>query len=324
MAADHDLAAQYTLLNLAMGVNNKQLLDIVQNLVEVNDVVKDSVWQEANQLTSHVIQRAAALPTGSLRSINDGVDAEVVQTEDVVEYLSLIESRSEIDEYLIDLAPEPKKFRYQRDMLHMEGMTQKLAYYMFYGNHASDPKQFDGLAVRMNDTDQAVCPNVWNNGGSSTLTSLYIVQWGLDGVYMVYPRNNKTLGIQKNDLGKLLLAGANSKNLLKYVTQFKWNGGLVVNDLKSIQRVANISVGSTYNLDVDLVLKAINRLPRGGRGAVIYVNANLQDQLDIEAKNRPNVFHTATDPFGRQITSIRGIPIHRCDQISSNETAVST
>ncbi|MFO7865961.1 MAG: hypothetical protein R6V02_03995, partial [Candidatus Aminicenantes bacterium] len=119
-----DLATTHTLVELAKRTNNKEVLDIAYYM-QRNPLLQDALWQEANGIDSHVHTKASAIPTASIRRANKGVDPSVAQTEQVQEPIIDIEDRSEIDELLVNRAPNPRKYRYNEDILHLEGMNRK-------------------------------------------------------------------------------------------------------------------------------------------------------------------------------------------------------
>lgn len=324
--ADVSLQTYHTFVELAKRTNNKELLDIAEVLDEENEIIADAIWHEANLLAGHKHTRRAYVGTSSddaFRDINDGVSPSVMQTEQYVEPIGLMEDRSEIDEALVDLAPNPQQYRYEEDIAHIEGMAQKFAYNVFNGDSSSNTKCPDGLITRYNTLSLG---NVWDCGGSGgDTTSVFLIQWGPKGVFFVYPRNSPNMGVEMNDLGKQLITTTAPARYLAYMTQFKMNFGIVIRDDNAVQRITNIEDGGAANLfDENQAIRALNHMPRKGKGAIMYVNETVLSQIEIMAKDKPNVFYTSEDAFGKPVTYFnRRIPIHLCDQIGITETAVA-
>jgi hypothetical protein len=318
-----DLTTRLTLVELAKRTNNKQLLEIAEVLSETLPVVENAPWYEANQKVSHLHNRRAAIPEGTWRAVNEGIGSTSSQTEQYVEPIGLLEARSEIDEYEVSIAPNPKQFMNQENLAFIEGMSQQIEDAFFYGSRASTPNGIDGLVTRYSDLS---LENVYDCGDStgSSVTSAYIVQWGPKGVYLVYPRGSKTAGVQAKYLGKMLVTdGGGSNQFLAHVTQFKFNLGIVIRDNRSVQRIANIGTTTANHFDEDLAIKALNRMPRKAKGAVIYVGPTVKDQLDIYAKDKTNVHYTIENVFGKEVTFFRGVPVKKCDAIKDTESVVT-
>lgn len=329
MAAEVDVSAQLTLVELAKRTNNKQTLDIATVLSKYTPVIGDATWVEANQLTGHVHTRETALAgTGTWRDVNEGVKPTAGQTEQVTEPIGYLEDRSEIDELLVKLAPEPKVFRYNEDLLHLRGLAQTIETAFWYNDLATAPKAVDGFATRYSKlTPTAPDPdNVQDAGSGATRTSVWFIKWGPDSVFLIYPRNSKTLGIEKNDKGLEHIVTTAPAALYKWVTQFVFNMGICVRDHKCVQRLANINgaSGAVANLvDINKLIEMYFEIPGGTEGCVMYCNKAIMTQLAIMAKDKPNVIWTTNDAFGRPITKFWDIPIHVSEMITSAETAVA-
>jgi len=327
VADEIDVSAQLTLVELAKRTNNKQTLDIAMTLAKMCPVIGDAVWVEANRLTGHYHTRDEALPSGTFRDVNEGVADEAGQTSQLTEPIAYLEGRSEIDEMLIRLAPEPKKFRYNEDLLHLEGIAQTIATAFWYGDRATYVKRIDGIATRYNGL--SLTPdNVYTAGSATNCTSVYIIKWGTNEVFTVYPMNSKTLGIEKNDKGLELITTsvAARTRLYKWVTQFIFNFGLCVRNPLYVQRLANINgaSGAAANVvDENKLIEMYFNIPNGHEGCVMYCNKIVASQLAIRAKDKPNVFWPSKDAFGRPVTMFWDIPIHVSEMITSAETAVA-
>jgi len=317
-----------TLVELAKRTNNKQTLDIANVLAKLTPVIGDAHWVEANQLTGHLHNREEALAgSGTWRDVNEGVAPSAGQTQQLTEPIGYLEDRSEIDELLVKLAPEPKVFRYNEDLLHLRGLAQTIETAFWYGVIATHPKAINGICTRYNGL--SLTPdNVQTAGSASACTSAVIIKWGPDSVYCVYPRNSKTLGIEKNDKGLELITTsvANATRLYKWVSQFIFNIGLCIRNDMCIQRLANINGarGAAANtVDENKLIEMYYDIPGGTDGAVLYCNKQVATQLAIRAKDKPNVFWPTKDAFGKPVTMFWDIPIHISEMITNSETAVA-
>jgi hypothetical protein len=325
VATEVDVSAQLTLVELAKRTNNKQTLDIAMTLAKLAPVVGDMTWVEANQLTGHVHTRDEALPSGTWRDVNEGVSPSAGQTSQITEQIGYLEDRSEIDELLVKLAPEPKQFRYNEDLLHLEGLAQTIETAIWYGDRSAYPKRINGFATRYNGL--SLTPdNVATAGSAVTCTSVYIIKWGPNSVFGIYPMNSKTLGIEKNDKGLQFIHTTAPAGLFKWVTQFIFNIGLCVRDDRCVQRLANINgaASAAANLvDENKLIEMYFNIPGGHDGCVLYCNKAVASQFAIRAKDKPNVFYPSKDAFGNPVTMFWDIPIHVSEMITSSETAVA-
>ena len=315
---------QLTLLELAKRTANKELLTIAELLNETNEMLDDAVWVEANQLTSHVTTQRTSLPTGHFRSINEGVEGESSSTKQIVEPMGMLEAYSTVDKKLVDIAPNPMEFRSNEDKAFIEGLGQTLQESIIYGNRVDNFKEFDGFSVR-SDWDAIADSYVYGAGGTGNdTTSVWLVQWGVDKVHLIYPKGSQTMGIKRQDLGEQTVYDDSYNPFQAYRSHFMADCGLVVRNPRNVQRIVNIETsGSSNILDDDDLVKALNQMTQRGQGAVIYCNRTILSQLDILAKDRSNVSYTSAEVFGKQVTLFQGHPVRLVEQILDTEDAIS-
>lgn len=313
---------KFGLVELANRTHNGVTIDLANELTEKIPVLKDAPFKEANDVFSHREGKVKVLPTVSLRGINKGIKASAAQTEPKIWEMCIVEDRSEIDELSLEGVSDAPGQRDQEDTLHLEAMRQKFGAQFLYGNHATDIKELNGITTLYADLS---LDNVNGCGGTgSDLSSFWIIQWGFDGVFLFYPRGHQYAGVEQIDKGLERVADSTgSAYYYAWVTQFKFRWGLAVKRDDAIQRICNIETSGAQNtLDDDELIKAYNRLPDPSK-AVAYCNGTLKSQLDIIAKDKPNVIHTEKDPFGRPVTYFWDIPIRKFDSILITEDAVT-
>lgn len=315
-----DTTARHTLVELTRRTLNKEVLEIAEVLAEYNDFIDDGVWQQANQTFSHKHVRRSSLPSGSYRKLNSGVAVEASVTEDIVEDIGMLETYSEIDKEIVMANADPAQYRWNEDKAFLEGLSQTFGDTFVYGSRAAAPEKINGLDVRYALLANG---NVWGAGGTgSALTSLWVVSWGLNQVFFVYPLSSKTVGIEFQDLGEVTLYDGNSLPFQGYRGHFVTRHGLVIRNDRCIQRVCNIMTTGTSNIfDPKILVRALNHMPKGGK-KIIYVNETLKSQMDNNAMDKTNAYYTIGEIYGREQTQFRGVPIHRIDQILDTETAL--
>ena len=316
------LSTRHTLLDLANQTHNGNILKVAEVLNETNEIMQDAVWIEANMEGGHKGNVRTSLPTGTWRKVNDGVAKEKSTTRMIIETIGELQSRSEVDKLLYDLAPDKAAYRTNEDMAFLEGLGQTFADTFVYGDVVANPEQFNGLDLRI---QSKTATNAVDGGGSGDdTTSIWVVQWGVNKVHFIYPRSSQ-IGIEMRDLGEQSVDGETSSTKFQaLVTLFTLRAGLFVHDDRCIQRICNIeSSGTSNTFDENDLITALNRLPYGGTGAVIYCNETIKTQMDIRAKDKTNVNYTPGEAFGRPVTFFRGVPVRKVDAILDTETALS-
>tara|TARA_Y100000310_G_C20658434_1_gene803288 strand:+ start:434 stop:1420 length:987 start_codon:yes stop_codon:yes gene_type:complete len=323
------LVSNLTLMELAKRHVNAVLQDIAEVLAYTNEIFMDMAWLPANGLTSHIFTQRAAEPAGAWRAVNEGIAASASQTQQVVEGIGLLEARSEIDEYLVGLADNPNKFRYEEDIAFVEGLGKTMLTAFFYGILASAPKALNGLATRYaSHTNDS---NVRSAGGSNSVSSAYLIQWGPKYCHMIYPKNIRTTGsapqsdaniVSMNNLGKQLVSDG-TNNFVALVTQFVMNAGIAIHDNRCVQRLSNLDLDMSPGFSPDEAIKCINSMFNRGKGAFMYLNKNTMSDLDIIAKEDTNVVYRPSEAFGVPTTYFRGIPVRICESITNSETATT-
>jgi hypothetical protein len=316
-----------TLIELAHRIEPRgALATIAEVLTEENEILADAPWVEANDTFSNKSVRRLSQPAGSARKLNEGVSREASRTIEVIDTIMMLESYSETDKKLVEASPNPKAFRMGEARAFIEGMSQTLADKLMYGNANTTPEDLHGLAPRM--ASLATTTNVLNAGGSgSDLTSVFVVQWGVNSAFFVYPKGAPKLGISHTDLGEVTAEDANGAFFQAYRDHFRVEAGLCVKDDRCIGRIANIESTGTSNLfDEDDLIRLLNRMPRSGKGAAIYVNDTVMTQMEIQLKDKNNVYYTPGKGEGLAGTPMlyfRGNPVRKVDAITITETALT-
>lgn len=310
-----------TLVELAKRTLNKNVLEIAEVLAQQNDFIKDAIWQESNQLFSHKHVRRLVLPRGGSRRLNKGYPTKASQTIDVIEDIGMFGTYSEIDKDIVDSNANPQEFRWSEDTAHLEGLSQDFADAFVYGDRTITPEDINGVVTRYNSLSNG---NVWGAGGTgSNLTSILIIQWAKNKVFLTYPRGSETIGINHRDLAEVTLEDENGDKFQGYRSLFELKFGIAIRDERCIQRVCNIKTSGTTNLfDPKILTAALNHMPNKGQGAIIYVDETIQTQMDNDAMDKSNVLYTSKEVYGVPTTHFRTFPIHRIDAILDAESEV--
>lgn len=290
----------------------------------------------SNQIMSNIGSRVTYLPTPGTRRFNEGVAPTASHKTPFSDPICMVEDYSEVDYALWKIQNDPNSWRQDEDAAKVEAMTQKMENLFIYGSLATDPASLDGLATRFNLSTRrpngvSFTPyNVILNGGSGgDCVSAWAFELGKKKMYGIYPKNLPA-GLQIEDLGKVTALMSDSplsspKLMEALRTHFAWHCGLVVDDERCVQRLANIETsGTDYLFNEDNLIKLLNRLPGGGsaENTIILVNLDVKDYLDIRAKDKNNVQYTPDNVWGGNITRFKGVPVY-ISEILTAETDVT-
>jgi hypothetical protein len=313
---------------------------VAELLSQSNEILEDCVYKEGNLPTGDRVVIRTGLPTAYWRSLNQGIPNSKSSTAQVDEACGMLEARSEVDKDLAMLNGNTAQFRLSEDTAFLEAMNQTQAQTMFYGNPATDPKQFLGLATRYSSTSAGNGTNIIPGGASSGSlnTSVYLVVWGDNTVYCPFPKGSKA-GLLHEDLGEqTVYDGAN--RMQAYATRYQWKSGLVVKDWRYVVRIPNLLVAdivagtgtqaaSAGTQLTKLMMRAMYKIPNLDSGrAAFYMNRTVHSGLAVQSLDRSQAalaVQPALSQFGtaRNYLSFQGIPIRRVDCLLNTEAVVS-
>lgn len=305
---------------------------IVELLSETNEVLDDMLFQEGNLPTGHRTTIRTGLPEVAWRLLNYGVPQSKSQTQQITDTCGMLEAYAEVDKALADLNNNTSAFRLSEDQAFLQAMNKAQASTLFYGDTAKHPERFLGLAPRfatLDKTKAATAENVIDAGGTgANLTSIWLVAWGANTVFGIYPKGSKA-GFQHTDLGEvtlqMTLPNGQVGQYQGYRTHYKWDIGLVVRDWRYIVRIANIKLSSiTDDNLIKFMIQASELLPDEKLGRPVwYMNRSARTRLRLAKTNKSNVQLTPETVEGKKVLTFDGIPVKRCDGITSTESAIS-
>lgn len=306
---------------------------VAELLSQTNEILEDAVFQEGNLPTGHRVTIRTGLPQVYWRTLNMGIPASKSTTAQVDEQCGILEARSHIDVEVARLNGNSAEFRMSEDEAFIEAMNQQQAETMLYGNPASDPRQFLGLAPRYSSLSAGNAQNILDAGGTQTdNTSVWLVVWGKNTIFCPFPKGSMA-GLQHMDLGEDDVLDSNGNTYRALKTLYQWKNGLVVRDWRYAVRICNIDVSNLVSESsaadlVKLMARAMDRVPSLRRGrAVFYANATVHSMLRIQALNKSQNALSVEDAltqFGtnEKVTSFLGIPIRKVDRILNSEARV--
>lgn len=333
-----------TLLDHARLFNDGKILKVANVLQEYNDILDDIPWIEANQATGHVMSIQTSKPTPTFRLLNQGIVPTKPTAGQISEGIAIMESRNQIDVDLAELNGATAEFRMTQSKPMIESFSDTLADTLIYGDSSTSPEQFNGLSTRYFTlgSTYTTSANVIDAGGTgSDNTSIWLVCWGPDKVYGIYPKGSRA-GLEFNDLGiqQITTDSTTGARMSVYEAQMKWKCGLAVQDYRYVVRIANIDVsnlltaGDTSDTSANilkLMIRALGKLPpKAGLRPVFYMNETVQTMLAVKMLDKSNIWLSMGEVKGSPIhrpngtLMFQGVPCRRIDSILSTESQITT
>jgi len=313
--------------------NRIQVATIMELLKETNSLLDDAMTVQCNNGTNHKTTIRTGLPATTWGTLYKGIPQSKSETAQVQDATGFLEGLSTIDMRLLDLADDEGAVRLSEAKAFLESMSQEMADQVIYGNVATDPEKFTGLAPRFNDKSAVNGGQIIDAGGTgSDNTSIWFVTWADNAVHMIYP-NGSSAGIKREDMGKQRVTDPNGDAYYVKEEMFTWHNGLTVRDWRQVARVANIDVSELMAGNVDIyawMRKAFWALKShrisGGRIA-IYCNSNVLEALDAQSTPTTSTTNSfvrlsPTEVDGMEVMGYRGFPVRQVDAIINTEAQV--
>jgi len=310
-----------------------QFVPIIEMLMEMNPMLVDAIMMECNKGTTHLHTVRTGLPEVAWGKLYQGIPQGKGRTAQVEDTTGFVEGASTIDKRLLDLSTNEGAVRLSEAQAYLEAIAQEVQTKMIYGNTASDPEEFLGLAPRFNDLSAPNGGQIIDAGGTgSDNTSIWFVTWGDNQTSALYPKGTAA-GVSRDDKGEQRLLDGSSNPYYGKEELFTQHIGLAVKDWRYVSRIANIDVSDMQAGTVklyDFMRKAFyklqNRRVAGGKLA-IYCNRDVLEALDALATNAGS-----TDSFvrlkpreieGEEVQFYRGIPVRETDALVLTEAQVT-
>lgn len=332
------------------GPDGKPLF-LAEMLSQVNEILDDTPFVEANEKTGHEFGFRDSIPAGAWRSYNMGVGYSKSTAGKARVGIGTLAAYSQVDRDLAEDSGSVEGFRESEDIAFMEGLSQTWAETLIYGNTVANPAQFMGLAPFYNTVNTATAKNATNvidcGGVGSSNTSFWLIGWSEGTFYCAFPRAG-TAGLHMEDKGDTVPGYDSLGNRFEaYTSYFRWRGCLVPQDWRNGVRMANIDttaagLAGPNPPDLFALMAQAMYLPpalgkrQSGIGstdaprdrsvgvrAVFYVNRTGRHWMDIQSVRDRNVLLTTKDYAGAPIIGFRDVPIKIVDQIINTEGRVT-
>lgn len=307
---------------------------IAERLSLTNEVLEDIPWFASNKTASEQTTVRAGLPSVYFRSLNAGVPRSKSVLGQIEDTVASIAGYAECDKKEADISGDAAAWRLKESKGFFEAMSQAMATYMFYGNTASDPKQFNGLATRYNTLAGTYGGQVIDAGGTGVdNVSIWLVVWGEDTVKGIYPKGTQA-GLQHNDMSGpngIMIEDAAGNKFPGYQDWYEWDCGLAVKDPRYAVRIANIdrslltaSISTGANIQMLMVdaLERVQSLTMPGTKPAFYVPREISAMLRKQILTTKNGFLSLDEIAGRKVTYFDNVPVRRVDALAVNEARV--
>lgn len=325
------------------GVDGKgRYIDVIEILNNTSQVLMDDwVWMQCNSGTKHTRAIRTGLPSVSWGALYEGIEQSKSTKQMVDDTVGFVEGLSQVDTRQLELyagnetailAAEGRSF--------LEAMSQELMTALFYHNPTTNARYPKGLGARfgVKATSGAGNQIVDAGGTGSDNTSLWMVEWGYDGVSVIYPEGTVG-GIKRENKGSQRVLDSDSNPYYVNEELFRCYCGFSVGDWRRVVRVANIDLSNIqagsvllynflrqayYKLHSRRVAKVMDQSAPGR--VAIYCNRDVMQALDALATNSG-----AADNFtrlkygeieGKEVLMYRGMPIRETDALLNSESRV--
>lgn len=310
-----------------------KIANIVELLSQTNEMLDDMLWKEGNLPTGERTTIRTGLPTVAWRLLNQGVQPSKSTTAQVDESCGILEAWSEVDVELAKLNGNSASFRLSEGMAFIEAMNQEMQQTLIYGNSGLAAEEFTGLAVRYSSLSAASGQNIVVGGGAgSDNSSIYLISWGANTVHGIYPKGSQA-GLSHSDHGEVTVettAGIAGTRMRAFQDQWSWKCGIALRDWRHVVRIPNIDISNLVAKSsaadlIELMIKALHRLPNRMGKPVFYMNRTCFQMLDIQRRDDVitggGLVYNEVD--GKIVPSFRGVPIKIVDALTETEALVA-
>jgi len=312
---------------------------IIELLSKRNPILRDAVAKEGNTQTGHRFTTRNTEPALGWRRFNAGISPSKSTTTQYDETCGMLQGYSRVDEDLANLNGNAAAYRMSEDMAFLSAMNKEAARALMYSSVDDNPEEIHGLSTRYDLlTKQGVVNGATYTGAVASgneQSSIWMVVWGDDASYLIYPKGmtggltSKDMGLQIVDEGAVAAATPTGKLFNAWVTHWKWNLGLCVQDRRQIVRICNLD-SSTIGTDVtkmtgiiDALVAGYYRLNDPNQGRLgIYCNRPVAEYLHRGAASRASSQLTLETFAGKPVTAFLGHPISVVDALIATEAPI--
>lgn len=299
-------------------------------------VVKSATVIEGNMTNGNQTTIEATKGTASKRTYNAGVAKSKATNMPVMDMCSMYEANVEVDLRLLEKQPNGEAYMAGQEKAAVAAMTEDFESDFFYGNSDTNILSINGLATRfdaLSTTKTNKGYQISSAGGSTNLSSMYLVGWGANGFNLFYPMGSQA-GVDRIVTPRQRVTDPATNPFYAYCVNVNWQIGLAVENYRLGGRIANIDTVAlaTYGTSADTspnlfqhVTKLKNRLQyKNGFKFAWYANETVINVLEEMVSEKHNVMLTKREQMGAAPELfLNGWPVLMSDKILNTETVVS-
>lgn len=315
---------------------------VAEVLLESAPMTKDAPYKVMNEGVRHIESLRSDLPEVYYIKANQATPPSKTTIENREFQAAHFESKSQMDEKVASLGGTdkiPLNRQIQADG-HIQAMGNELADLFVYGSPAQSHLKVPGLADILStlNTAEPTSKQIIDAGGTgSDNTSIWLIYWGEQTVFGVYPAGTQS-GIRRKDEGRVKILAktptGEQGDLWGYEETFHVDHGLVVKDYRAIARVCNIDISNlvTNTTPADILkfmTRAHYKVPASIREAmkgkgVWYMNSTITAFMHEQALAKVSGGGGVTyqNYQGEQVLMFLGNPIREMDTILNTEARV--
>lgn len=321
---------------------NGRFIDVIETMNDTaQDIMDDWSWMQCNSGTKHTRSIRTGLPTVSWGALYEGIPQSKSSKQTVDDTTGFVEGLSSVDKRQLDLyAGNETAIRAAEGRTFIESMSQDLMTALFYYDSATNVRHPKGLGARFGKlaTSGAGAQIIDAGGVGSDNTSIWMVEWGYDGLSVIHPAGTVG-GIQRENKGQQRVLDTNGNPYYVEEELFRCHVGYSLGDWQRVSVVRNIDVSEVQAGNVDLYKflrkayykmksRRVNKVmdqKAPGRIAV-YCNRDILEALDALGTNAgANDNFTRLRPMeiqGKEVLGYRGFPLRETDAILNTEARV--
>ena len=329
-----------TLADYESMVNDKDVSRkvLIHTVRDYSSFMDQAIILPGNNGDSDKAQIITKYPEGQKRGYNEGWQSEEVLGADARYGSCMIRTRSVVDSSLYNTRKpgEREAWRLRKDQGFMRGLARTAVNTVFYGDRATNSRDAMGLANIVVPGSEAFGGRIINAGGTTAdkQTSIWLINWRPDGMYLFYPQGGEGPGLSVRDMGEQYVTDKNGKDFLAMVTEFGWDIGVALYDPECVARISNIdttklskknSTATSADL-IDLMTQALEMMPDDNSGKLaFYMNDTLRSVLRRQIANKDNVFLSMGEVAGREVLKFGDVPVHKLgsDVLLNTEAVLS-
>jgi hypothetical protein len=319
-----------------------QYIDVIETLNNTAQYCLDDwVWMECNSGLKHTRAIRTGLPTVAWTALYEGIPQSKSAKQTVDDTTGMVEGLSSVDQRQLDLYADNKvAIRSAEARTFVEAISQELMTALFYHNSNANVRLPKGLGARygVKATFGAGNQIIDAGGTGSDNTSIWMVEWGYDGLTAIYPKGTVG-GVQRENMGRQRVTDASGNPYYVEEEKIGCNVGFSVGDWQRIVRVANIDVSDMLAGSVNLYdllqtawyrsktrrIAKLHDQKAPGR-SVLYCNKDVLMMLDKLAYRSSNangqVYLRPMEIEGKEVLTFRGVPIRETDSLVNTEARV--